>query len=147
MAKDRPNGESNGPEQLVTVTTSFLESLNARLAMLEHAERARMELAQNPHANVLDQEHARWKELTARPASVRTQEIADKKYGNTEPRFKVRLDSTTEDGKPGPNTSEHFPLEISANSDLEAKARYEQVMGIRKHDYEIRVEPAAALVA
>ncbi len=79
-----------------------------------------------------------------RPANVRTQELADKTYGTTGQRFRVAMDSTTEDGKPGPSIGEHFPLDICAHSDLEASGRYQQIMGIRKTDYPIRAVPVAA---
>jgi hypothetical protein len=78
---------------------------------------------------------------------VITQEIADEKYGLKGNRFTCKLDSTKEDGKPGPNVSEHFALTLSANSDLEAQSRYLEIMGIKKHDYKVVVEPAAAQAA
>ena len=61
-------------------------------------------------------------------------------YGIAGPRYKVRLDSKTEEGKPGPNVSEHPELIITANSDLEAQGRYQEICGIRKHDYRLQTE-------
>ena len=125
---------------------SLVAQLLARIDLLEHRERERAEASHRPTL-VIDASYEAWKADVARPAAVRTQEVADKKYGTGGRRFKVRLDARADDGKPGPNVSEHPELWISANSDLEAGARYLEICGIRKHDYRIVAEPVAAMVA
>lgn len=136
MAKDKP--------ETVEVPAALWERMQARLEALELAEQKRAEAAANPHALVLDSAWERWKAEAGRPASERSQDVANGRYGLAQPRFRVRLDSTAEDGKPGPRVGEHFALEISANSDLEAQARYLEIMGIKRHEYTLRTEPVAA---
>lgn len=125
----------------VEVPVALLEQLRQRLDVLEGRERLREE-AQARRAPVIDEEWERQKAEISRPASVRTQEMADREYGTLAPRFRVSLDPTDENGKPV-NVAEHFPLEVSAHSDLEAQARYLKLMGIRKHDYRLVAEPVA----
>lgn len=138
-AKDNPAGET------VEVPADLLRRMQERLEALERAEAARAEKADDLHPKqVYDEAWAKREQDISRPASERTQEIADRLFGTAEPRFLVRLDSTTEDGKPGPDIREHFPLKISGSSDLEAGARYLKVMGITKHDYRLVAEPVAA---
>lgn len=136
MAKDR--------EQTVEVPVSTLDNLQARLASLEHQLQVEREVRANPPAQVIDDKYEAWKKEAGRPASERTQDVADRRFGTAAPRFRVRLDATGEDGKPGPKITEHFPLVISANSDDEAGARYLKIMGIRKHDYRLVAEPLPA---
>ncbi len=131
-----PHGPTAQPET-VTVPVSTLAALQARLDALEEA-------ASQPRTLVLDAAWEAEKAALGRPANVRTQELADRTYGTTGQRFRVAMDSTTEDGKPGPSIGEHFPLEICAHSDLEAAGRYQKVMGILKSDYPIRAVPVAA---
>lgn len=133
-------------QEMVSVPAETLRQLQARLDALELAAHrdamARAELA-NPKAKViLDQAWEEEKKELAKPAAVRTQEKADKLYGIEAPRFRVRLDSTTDDGKPGPNVSEWPEIVLSAHSDLEAKGRYTELCGIRKHDYRLVVTAA-----
>ncbi len=130
--------------ETVTVPVEVLERMQARLDELERQTRSTQESLLNSRQLVIDPDYAAWKAEASRPASERSQDAADRKYGKANPRFRVRLDATTEDGKKGPNISEHFPLEVSANSDLEAGARYLELMGIRKHDYRVVAEPLAA---
>lgn len=134
MAKDR--GE------MVQVPAAEWEEMKATLAQLLHKERVRQEQEPGVHAkSVIEQRHEEFERNSMRSAQERTQEIADKTYGTDGPRWRCRLDSTTEDGRPGPDVSNFFALELSANSDLEAQARYLQAMGIRKHDYKVLTMP------
>lgn len=136
--------KSDAPE-MVTIPAEEWKRLQARLDQLEASSRFAVEAVTNSRAKIIDQSYEEWKAQAGRPASERTQEVADKLYGREGQRFRVTLDSTLEDGKPGPNVREHFPLLLSANSDLEAQARYQQVMGIKKHDYRLRCEPVAVV--
>ena len=137
MAKE-PN-TANAVEPTVPVPVSVLEKLTSRLEALERAELLRQEFAINPRARILDAAYESFKTEVSRSARERTQDLADQMYGTAAPRYRVRLDSTTDEGKKGPDISEHFELKISANSDLEAQGRYLHVMGIRKHDYRVIV--------
>ena len=128
--------------ETVQIEVSILQELQGRLAALELAEKQRQELAANPPDLTLDKQYEAWKAEVSRPASVRTQEIADRLFKGPQ-RYSVRLDTATKK-RPDGVAPEHFPLVIAANSDLEARARYESVMGITKHDYTIRVDPVAA---
>ncbi len=132
------------PAETVEVPVSVLQQLQSRLEQLERESKVRAELAINPRAMILDPEYEAYKLEMGRPAKDRTQDIADKRYGKDGKRFLVKLDSTTDEGKPGPNVSEHFELTLSANSDIEAKGRYLELMGIRKHDYRVIATPTAA---
>jgi hypothetical protein len=134
-------------EQMVKVPASALAALQARLEALEANQRTTTEALINPRARILDTAYEEWKAEASRPASERTQDVADKLYGKSLPRFKVWLDSRKEDGKPGPNIGEHFALEISAVDDVQAKGRYLQVMHISKHDYTLQAEPVGELAA
>jgi hypothetical protein len=126
----------NGAAETVEVPVALLHQLQARLEQLETAGRLAEEARLHP-TKIID---AAWQREIAelgRPPKDRTQDLADARYGKDGKRFVVRLDPTTEDGKKGPNIGEHFPLVISANSDLEAQARYLDIMGIKKHDYRL----------
>lgn len=135
MAKDKTSVET------VEVPLGVLQELQQRLAALEYAQRLTTEAVMNPRAKILDREYEAWKAEAGRTARERTQDLADARYGTTAPRFRVRLDSTGEDGKKGPHIDEHPELVLSANSDLEAQARYLALCGIRKHDYRVACEP------
>ena len=128
----------------IEIPATQLQALMARLDKLEHEARIQAEIVQNSKANVLDPTFEAWKKEVARPAQERSQDLADKVYGKDGKRFRVYLDSSTDDGKPGPNISEHPVLVISANSDLEAGARYLQHCGITRHAYKIRAEQVSA---
>ncbi len=131
-------------EPMVKVPAALLATLTARLEVLEAAQRSQTEALLNPRANIIDKAYQDWKAEASRPANVRTQDMVDARYGTAAPRFVCKLDGSTEDGKPGPNLSEWFSLTISANSDLEAKARYEDAMGIKSHPYKIVTQTAEA---
>ncbi len=130
--------------ETVTVPAEEFKQLLKRLEEAEQRSRIAVEAVTNGRALILDPEYERWKEQNSRSASERTQDIADKRFGKKGQRFTCRLDSTTEDGKPGPNVAEHFPVTLSANSDVEAEGRYLQLMGIKKHNYKVVVEAAQA---
>lgn len=133
---------SSQPET-VTVPASTLAAMQARLEQLELRLQLRDDAALHP-TKLLDEAWQREKAELSRPASERTQDAADRKYGTEAPRFRVRLESVSESGSgKGPNIAEHFPLLVSASSDLEAGARYLSLMGITKHDHRLVVEPAA----
>ena len=140
MAKE-PNATNatNAADPVVQVPVSVLEKLTSRLEALERAELLRQEFAINPRARIIDSAYENFKAEVSRSARERTQDVADKTYGTAAPRYRVRLDSTTDEGKKGPDISEHFELNISAHSDIEAQGRYLQIMGIRKHDYRVIV--------
>ncbi len=132
----------------VEVPVKTWEQVQARLEALELAERVRAEKADDPlrPRAVYD---AAWEQRQAevgRPAAERTQLLADRRYGTDRPRWRVALDSTREDGRPGPNVSEHPALELSANSPEEAEGRWRLLCGVRaiSADYRMRVEPVAA---
>ena len=127
-------------EAALQARVAELEALVERLVL---RDRQREEAAANPAA-VIDRAFEDWKREAGRPASERTQDIADRTYGTEAPRFRVHLDPTSPDTGKKVNISEHFPLTLSAHSDLEAGARYQKLMGITKHDYRLVVEPAAA---
>ena len=127
-------------EPTVEVPVSVLEKLQARLDKLEHEQRINTELLVNSKARILDPAYEEWKKEVASSAAERSQDVADKRYGVTGKRWRVMLDSTTEDGKPGPKISEHPALVVSANSDLEAQGRYMELAGIRKHDYRFKTD-------
>lgn len=131
--REAPRGK---PVEMVQVPLERLEAL-------ERLARSHEETLRNSRAAILDNAYEEWKRRTARSAAEKTQEIADQRYQGPQ-RFQVSLDSRTEDGKPGPKVAEHFPLTLRAHSDLEAQARYLEVMGIRKHDYRVVVEPLPA---
>jgi hypothetical protein len=141
MAKDKQ-------AEVIQVPADDWQRLQERLTSLEYQQRLRDEQTPALHAkSVIDRRHEEFERNSMRSAQERTQEIADKNFGTDGPRWRCRLDSTTEDGRPGPDVSIFFPLDLCANSDLEAQARYQSVMGIRKHDYRIaaaRVEAANA---
>lgn len=124
---------------------ALVQSLQARLDALELSQRQQAEAALNPRAKIEDEAYQKWKAEASRPASERTQDIADARYGKAGPRFRVRLDTTGEDGRPGPKVAEHFPLVLSATDETHAKARYQEIMGIRgiQHDYKFIAELAA----
>jgi hypothetical protein len=146
MAEERKHQAPAAPQarpDTVAVPANEWARLQERLATLENVQRVQGEQQGRPTV-VLDGAWEATKAELARPAKDRTQEAADKKYGTAQPRFRVRLDSTTDDGKRGPNISEHPELEISANSDLEAGARWAQLCGVRKHDYKLVATPVAA---
>ncbi len=130
-------------EETVQVPVSVLQQLQTRLAALEHAEAVRREEHENPRAKIIDPTFEQWKERYSRPPQVLTQERADKEYTGPK-RFKVWLDSSSEDGKPGPKIGEHPTIEISAHSPEEAEGRYLKLCGIKKHNYRLRAEPVAA---
>jgi hypothetical protein len=132
------------PGETVQVPRQMLEQMQQRLQTLEQRQDERRE-AFLRSSQVLDMDFEDFKAKASRPASVRTQEAVDKKYGTAAPRFRVRLDSSDpQTGKPGPNVSEHFELQISALSDLEAKQKYLDAMGITKTEWRVVVEPVAA---
>ena len=138
MAKEdqKPTAPPAAPE-MVSVSADLLRQLQSRLEALERQEAVRLEIARNPNALILDPAYEAWKIEASRPAAERTQDIADRMYGTTSPRFRCKLDSTKDDGKPGPKIGEHPELLISANSDLEAQGRYLKLCGIKKHDYKL----------
>lgn len=142
MAKDREPGD------MVTIPRSEWDRLQAAITELLLDKRVREERGDDFHAKeVLDRQREQRINSITRSCAERTQEIANKTYGTEGQRWRCYMDSTTEDGKPGPDVSIFFPLELSANSDLEAQARYQSIMGIRKHDYRIvaaKVQPASA---
>ena len=114
---------------MVEVPVSVLAELNARLAKLEAQ-------ANNPDSSRsvlrLDESFERFKEEVGRPCGIRSQENADKRYGTDGRRFRVSLAPGDAKGK---NRVDFWPaLEISANSDLEAQGRYQQLCGIRGID-------------
>lgn len=127
-------------EETVSVPVSVLQELQDRLARLENVNAVRSEAEHKP-VKILDDAYEAWKREASRPAKERSQDVANKRYGTQGKRFRVRIDSSNE-GKPGPNVSEHPELVISANSDLEARGRWEELCGIRKHDYRIVCVPA-----
>jgi hypothetical protein len=143
MAKDNPTPASVQPAT-IPVPAEVFQQMQARLEALEQMQRMQTEALLNPRANILDKEYEKWKQEAGRPAGERTQDVADKKYGKTAPRFNCRLDSTKEDGKPGPHIDEHPTLTISANSEHEAQGRYLELIGVTKHDYRLVAEPVAA---
>lgn len=135
MAKDRPD--------VVELPKSDFEALLQRLERLEHAQRVRAESEDTLHPKALYDE--RWDARVAeagKSAAQRTQERSDRDYGTRGPRWLVWLDSTREDGKPGPDVSEWPRLVISANSPEEATARWLILCGVRAHQYQLRAEPA-----
>lgn len=137
MAKDRGD--------MVQVPAADWERLQARLDALEHADRLRAERSDDFHAKqVLDARQEALEVELMRSPQDRTQARADREYGTEGPRWHCRLDSTREDGKPGPDIREWFGVVLCANSDLEAQARYLKIMGITKHDYRVVVEPLEA---
>lgn len=135
MAKDK--------EATVEVPLSLLEEMKQRLAALEHKTRIQDEQLNASKAIILDPAYEAWKKDVGRPAAERTQDIADRLYPNGEP-FRVKIDSSKPDGKPGPNVSEHPEIVIRANSPEEAEGRYRKLCGIRGIDSEYRfdVQPA-----
>ena len=145
MANERTNPTPRPPaEETVAVPVSVLEALTKRLETLEHASRVQAEMLVNSRAAILDPEYEKWKAEVSRPTKERSQDVADRTYGTTGKRFRCFLNSITEDGKPGPKIDEHPQLVIAANSDLEAKGRYQQLCGIRKHEYRVEAIPVAA---
>src|SRR5262249_36206563 len=139
MAKDKTETRAD----MVEVPAAQLAAMQARLEALERAELLRQH-AVNHHGNVIDRAWEQAKKDIDPPASVRTQELAARKWGTSQPRFRCRLDSTQEDGKPGPRLDELFPLDISAHSDVEAGQFYLMAMGVRSHSYRLVVEPVPA---
>jgi hypothetical protein len=129
-------------EETIEVPVSVLQQLNARLESLEHADRVRREAELNPRANILDRAYEAWKAEVGRPAKERTQDAADKAYEGPLA-FRCRLDSTTENGKPGPYIGEHPEVVVRANSAEEAEMRYLRICGIKKHDYAVKAVPVA----
>jgi len=127
-------------ENMVEIPASVWEAMQKRLDALEQASRLTTEAVLNSKAKILDPAYEALKVEIAKPASVRTQEIADRRFGTAGKRYRVWLDSTTPDGKKGPDISEHFPLVLSANSEHEAKAFYLDVMGITQHKYTLKHE-------
>jgi hypothetical protein len=127
-------------EPTVEVPVSVLEKLQARLDKLEHEQRINTEILVNGKAKILDPAYEAWKKEVARPTADRSQDVADTTYGTTGKRFRVCLDSSTEEGKAGPKIGEHPALIVAGNSNLEAQARYLQLCGIRKHDYRFKTE-------
>lgn len=126
-------------EKTIEVPAREYQDLQDRLAKLE--KDAEIHLArQNPNAVVHDPAFEAWKAEVARPAAVRTQEMANKLWGTASPRYRCRLEKS-KDVHESVRLDEHFPLEISANSDLEAGARYLQLMGIRSHIHTLVAEP------
>lgn len=142
MAKDKQDGD------VVQVPRSEWEQLKSNLAELLHDKRVREEREDSLHEKaVLDRRQQEREAQSMRSAQERTQEIADRTYGTNGQRWRCYLDSTREDGKAGPDVSIFFPLELCANSDLEAQARYQKLMGITKHDYRIVAAPLGETVA
>ncbi len=129
----------NETEPMVQLPAAKLEALLSRLDALEQTQRVQTEALLNPRSNILDKAYDAWKQEAGRPASARTQDIADKTFGTSAPRFTVR-----QDGKPGPRIDEWFPLQISAVDRVQAEGRYLELCGIKKHDYQLRTEPVAA---
>ncbi len=141
MAKDKA-AQATAPEAnepTVLVPASLLQRLEAKIEALEHTQRVQQEALAGKQVLILDQEYERWKREAGRSAAERTQDLADRSYDGP-CRYRVRMDSTLEDGKPGPRIDEFFPLVLRAHSDLEAQARYQEIMGIRKTDHKIVVE-------
>lgn len=139
MAKDRA-------EATVEVPVSLLERMQARIEALEQDRRVREERADTDFRDktVLDRRQAEFEAAAGKTPRERTQDRADREYGTVGQRWHCRLDSTREDGTPGPDIREWFGLTLSANSDLEAQARYLKIMGITRHDYRVVVVPAEA---
>jgi hypothetical protein len=121
-------------EPMVTLPAADLAALQARLGALEAAERVRAEIAVPLHLrpDAVDAAMEARRAAVSRPASVRTQEIADKKFGTSAPRWLVKIETMVENTPYGkaPNISEHFPLTLSASNEPEACARYLSTMGI-----------------
>jgi hypothetical protein len=134
MAKEKP--------ETVEVPVATLQAMQARLDALELREQVRAEAALRP-TRVLDQAWEAEKAELSRPAKERTQDAADRRFGTAAPRFRCRLDSTGEGGKPGPRVAEHFELTVSAGDPLHAQARYLETMGITQHQYKVATEPVA----
>lgn len=128
--------------ETVTIPAQEWQRVLQRLEAAEQRSAAAIESVTSSRAKIIDREYEAWKLKADRPASVRTQEIANERYPKGTP-YRCSFDPTGEDGKPK-NISEHFPLQIRANSDLEAKARYLDLMGISKHSYKVIVEPVGA---
>jgi hypothetical protein len=122
----------NGNDDVVSVPRSEWEDMKAQLAVLLDHKRRADEQASRPSA-ILDDAYLAWKAEVSRPAAVRSQEKADRDYTGPR-RYRVRIDTTRPDGKPGPNCSEHPTIEINANSPHEAEGRYRELCGIRGID-------------
>jgi hypothetical protein len=127
------------------VASAATAELQARIASLEHDARVRAEMLDPKNKLILDKAFEDWKLEASRPAKDRTQDIVDKTYGTAEPRFRVYLDSSTEENgvvKKGPSIGEHPELVISAHGDLEAGAIYLKVCGISSHKHRLMTLPA-----
>lgn len=142
MAKDRVDTPPVADPEKAALLVA-LQQMQARLDAMEQQVRVQQETLSNSRTRVIDAEYEAYKLEVARPAKDRTQDIADKKYGKDGKRFRCRLDASKSDN-PTVNISEHPELVVSANSDLEAQARYLDLCGIRKHDYAVSVTPEAA---
>lgn len=134
----------NQETEFVQVPKSEWDRLQASIAELLHDKRVREEKGEDFYArSVIDRKQEERENALLRPVPIRTQEAADRLFPDGQ-RFQVVMDSTKEDGKPGPDVSFCYPLEINANSDLEAQARYQLVMGITSHKYRLRAAPVPA---
>lgn len=128
----------------VEIPVADLRDMQARLAMLERQVAVQQEKADGLHEKrVYDAYWDRKVKEVGRTAAERSQDVSDLAYGAKAPRWRVSLDGRTEDGKQGPNISEHPALLISANSEDEASARWLKLCGIRKHDYRLKAERVA----
>lgn len=128
----------------VEVPASLLADLKAQVEGLRAEVRLAQEKTESVHAKqVYDQAWERKVAEAGKTPAQRTQEASDRAYGKKGQRFDVWLDSTTEDGRPGPNVSDWPRVAVSANSPEEAGARWLKLVGIRSHRHTLRAEPAA----
>lgn len=135
MAKD---------EEMVTISAAVLKEIQTRMEVLEQAQRINTELLVNSKARILDPDYEMWKMEASRSAQERSQSIVEQKFGVKGKLYRCKLDSTQDDGKPGPKIDEHPVLIIPGNSEYEAQGRYLEIIGVRKHDYKVKTELVSA---
>lgn len=129
----------------VEVPAQLMADLKAQVESL----RAEVQLAREREQGVHEKQvyDAAWEKRVAEAAlsaAERTQRASDKEYGTAGPRWKVWLDSTDRDGRPGPSVAEWPAVLISANSPEEAEARWLRLCGVRSHKHTLRAEAVAA---
>lgn len=131
--------------QTVEVPASLLANLQAQVESLSARLRLAEERQQGVHEKqVYDQAWEKRVALAGQTPAARTQQESDRLYGTKGPRWKVWLDSTERDGRPGPNVSEWPAVVVSARSPEEAEGRWLKLCGIRSHKHTVRSEAVAA---
>jgi hypothetical protein len=126
------------PADTVTIPAGELRQLLDRLERLEYSERLR-QARNDPNAKILDPDWDAHKIEASRPAAERTQDIADRIHAGPH-RYQCCFDASESD-KPNVRIHEHPAIIIRANSPEEAEVRWLRLIGVRKHDYKVKVTP------